>query len=204
MTSAVSPCAKSWGYDLSDENRRLFAMKRRTFVSSIAASTLLGCASEPRELAASPEFIVENAAERTISALPPALLFWRIENFSTLAEARAVAASMSLAAEFSGRVWLVTLGERGALTPGATPVAEIGPVPRIQAQRYTLRLNHAHAPPGIDIGSQSSGIRGFLRACRSTQPTHRAWRCARQRWRDHERPHARHGDATAEYGREAS
>jgi hypothetical protein len=123
-------------------------MRRRSFIEIVAASALVGCVSPPRNLPASPDFVVVNAAERTISALPPSPMFWRIENFPTLPEAQAASQPMSLAAEVSGRVWLATLGERGARTPGAAFVAEIGPVPRIEADRYTLRLNHAHAPPG--------------------------------------------------------
>lgn len=123
-------------------------MQRRTFVELIAASALFGCVSPPRELPTSPDFAVRSIAERTIDALPQSPMFWRIEIFPTLREAQDAAGPMSLSAEASGRAWLVTLGERGALTPGATHVAVIGPVPRIQAVRYKLRLNHAHAPPG--------------------------------------------------------
>lgn len=114
----------------------------------LALAALTGCASAPEELPASPDFVVENVAERTLDALPDGALYWRVETFASLDAARTAATPTSLAAAVSGRFWLVTLGARGAVTPGATNVAEIGPVPRIQARRYTLRLNHAHAPPG--------------------------------------------------------
>jgi quercetin dioxygenase-like cupin family protein len=120
-------------------------MHRRTFAIALLISA---CASRPEELPASPDFVVENAGERTLDELPAGDLYWRIETFPSLAAARAAAASASIAAEVSGRYWLVTLGQRGATTPGATHVAELGPVPRFDAERYTLRLNHAHAPPG--------------------------------------------------------
>jgi quercetin dioxygenase-like cupin family protein len=120
----------------------------RTALTSLALFALSACASAPEDLPASPDFIVENAAERTLEALPDGPLYWRIETFPSLEAARAAASPTSLAASVSGRFWLVTLGARSAATPGATHVAEIGPVPRIEARRYTLRLNHAHAPPG--------------------------------------------------------
>jgi quercetin dioxygenase-like cupin family protein len=123
-------------------------MNRRRFTLMIGTGALIGCASPPLDLPASPDFIVENVAERTIDTVPPSPMFWRLENFPTLDEARAASGPNSLAAEVSGRVWLVTLGGRGARTADAVFVAEIGPVPRIEANRFTLRLNHAYAPPG--------------------------------------------------------
>jgi mannose-6-phosphate isomerase-like protein (cupin superfamily) len=123
-------------------------MHRRRFIEIIAAGGLVGCASPQRDLPASPDFIVENVGERLITALPRSPMFWRIENLPTLAEAQAASQPTSLVAEVSGRVWLATLGAQGERTPGAAFVAEIGPVPRVEADRYTLRLNHAHAPPG--------------------------------------------------------
>jgi quercetin dioxygenase-like cupin family protein len=123
-------------------------MRRRAFLLAFALGALAACASAPQELSASPDFVVENVAERTLDALPDGPLYWRIETFPSLEAAQAAAGSTSLAAAVSGRFWLVTLGPRGAATVGATSVGEIGPVPRIDAQRYRLRLNHAHAPPG--------------------------------------------------------
>jgi hypothetical protein len=121
-------------------------MIRRSVLLALAATA--ACMSSPAELPASPEFVVENVAERRLDALPNGPLYWRIETFASLEAAQAAATPTSLAAEVSGRFWLATLGERGARTTGATYIAELGPVPRIEARRYLLRLNHAHAPPG--------------------------------------------------------
>jgi mannose-6-phosphate isomerase-like protein (cupin superfamily) len=121
-------------------------MIRRSVLLALAAT--VACMSSPAELPASPEFVVENVAERSLDALPSGPLYWRIETFPSLEAAQAAATLSSLAAAVSGRFWLVTLGERGERTTGATYVAELGPVPRIEARRYLLRLNHAHAPPG--------------------------------------------------------
>ena len=54
----------------------------------------------------------------------------------------------SLIAEVAGKVWVVTLGPKGASTPGGNKVAEIGPVPTIAAPEYLLRLNYGSGPPG--------------------------------------------------------
>jgi quercetin dioxygenase-like cupin family protein len=94
------------------------------------------------------KFFVEMVADKTMEQLPAGPLFWRVENFPTLAAAQAAAGTTSLAAEVSGKVWLFTLGPAGARTPGGTMVVEIGPVPTIVASRYLLRVNHAGGPPG--------------------------------------------------------
>jgi hypothetical protein len=123
-------------------------MRRRQLLLALGAAAVGACASPPEALAPSPEFIVENAGERTLDALPGGQLYWRIETFPSLEAAQAAATPTSIAAAISGRFWLVTLGAHGAATPGGARVAEIGPAPRIQARRFTLRLNHAYAPPG--------------------------------------------------------
>jgi hypothetical protein len=140
--------------------RREGDMRRRRFIEIIAASGLVGCASPARNLPASSDFVVEGVAERAITVLPRSPMFWRIENFPTLQEARAPLLCRChwqrrfLAACGSSR--LVHAGDR---TPGAAFTAEIGPLPRVEAVRYTLRLNHAHAPPGAATSVHPSGVR---------------------------------------------
>ena len=80
--------------------------------------------------------------------MPPGPLFWRIENFPTLAQAQAAAGSTALAAEAAGKAWLFTLGTKGGSSPGGTKVAEVGPVPPFSAREYLLRINSAEALPG--------------------------------------------------------
>jgi hypothetical protein len=94
------------------------------------------------------KFVINNVAEKKLEQLPAGPLFWRLENFPTLAQAQAAAGETSLAAEVSGKVWLFTLGPKSGTTSGGTRVAEIGPVPPISAPEYLLRINHAGGPPG--------------------------------------------------------
>jgi hypothetical protein len=91
---------------------------------------------------------VKPVIEKKVTRLPEGPLFWRIENFPTLAQAQAAAGPTALAAEAAGKVWLFTLGPKGGATPGASKVAEIGPVPQIAASEYLLRINRAGGPPG--------------------------------------------------------
>ena len=101
------------------------------------------------------KFVIKKLAEKKVAELPAGSLYWRIENFATLAQAQAAAGPMGLAAESRGKVWLFTLGPSGGSTPGGTKVAEVGPIPRIVAPQYLLRINEATGAPG-SITSQHS------------------------------------------------
>ena len=87
-------------------------------------------------------------AEKTVTELPSGDLFWRIETFPTLPEAKAAAGKLSLVAEASGRVWLFSLGAAGGSSPGGTKVADVGPIARVSAPEYLLRINEATGPRG--------------------------------------------------------
>jgi hypothetical protein len=92
--------------------------------------------------------VIKPLVEKKVAALPPGELVWRIENFPTLAQAQAAAGEWALATEAAGKVWLFTLGSSGGASPGGTPVAEVGPIPRVAAAQYLLRINNASGPPG--------------------------------------------------------
>ena len=95
-----------------------------------------------------PPLSVRPVIDKKLKELPPGPLFWRIETFDALPQAQAAAGPTALAAEISGKVWLFTLGPAGSATPGATKVAEVGPVPPVKAAEYLIRINHASGPPG--------------------------------------------------------
>jgi hypothetical protein len=115
--------------------------------ASLCALALL---LSPTVAAGQGKFFVTAVAQKKLKDLPPGPLYWRIENFPTLDQAQAAAASSptSLAASVSGKVWLFTLGAKGGSTSGGTEVAEVGPVPAFAAPEYMLRINHAGGPPG--------------------------------------------------------
>jgi hypothetical protein len=118
-----------------------------------AALALFLCAmvtlgSAPSGAQQPPALSVKPVVEKKLKELPPGPLFWRIETLPTLSQAQAAAEPTALAAEVSGKVWLFTLGPKGGATAGAVKVAEVGPVPPVQAPEYLLRINHASGPPG--------------------------------------------------------
>ncbi len=83
-----------------------------------------------------------------MATLPPGELYWRIDNFPALEQARSGAGEWALATESAGKVWLFTLGAAGGSSPGGVKVAEVGPIPRVAAAEYLLRINEASGPPG--------------------------------------------------------
>ena len=84
------------------------------------------CTVQPAA-AADGVYVVKPVAEKRVKQLPDGPLYWRIENFPTLAQAQAAIGTdrwnpntvsydgaTSLAAEVAGKVWLFTLGPKGA------------------------------------------------------------------------------------------
>ena len=91
---------------------------------------------------------IKPLAEKKVAELPAGELFWRVENFSTVEQAQAAAGPDSLVAQAAGRVWLFTLGRTGQKSSGGDKVAEVGPILRISAREYLLRINEARGAPG--------------------------------------------------------
>jgi quercetin dioxygenase-like cupin family protein len=133
---------------------------KRLLIATVTVLVPWLCAAQAT-LAADAVYVVKPIAEKKVKQLPDGPLYWRIENFPTLAQAQAAVgpdrwnpntvsydAATSLAAEVAGKAWLFTLGPKGGATTGGTKVAEIGPVPTITAPEYLLRINYGSGPPG--------------------------------------------------------
>ena len=119
--------------------------------------------SLPLPVTAQQQYVVKPVAQKKIKQLPTGPLYWRVENFPTLADAKAAVGpdgwnpasvryetTTALIAEVAGKIWVVTLGPKDASTPGGSKVAEVGPVPAIAAPEYLLRLNYGSGPPGAE------------------------------------------------------
>jgi quercetin dioxygenase-like cupin family protein len=116
-------------------------------VLALAASTAIAAAL-PAAALAEAKFTVSPLAELKVTELPADPLYWQVRSYPSIGEAEAAAdpGSTSLAAEFDNRAWLFTL--RSGTDAGAAEVVQIGPVPRVAAEEYLLRINSAVAPPG--------------------------------------------------------
>jgi hypothetical protein len=100
-------------------------------------------------------FYVKQIAEKKVAELPAGELFWHLETFDTKDQAQQAAGPLGLVGESAGKVWLFTLGPAGGASKGGTKVAEIGPVPRIDAKEYLLRINEAGGPQGSATGAHT-------------------------------------------------
>src|SRR5688572_22295765 len=104
--------------------------------AALAAASFFGSTPARAQHHAGPPVL----AEKKVSSLPQGALYWRIDNFRTVAAARAVAGNTGLVAEAAGKVWLFSLGPAGMAPAGGTKVAEIGPLPRVSAPEYSLQV----------------------------------------------------------------
>jgi quercetin dioxygenase-like cupin family protein len=89
-------------------------------------------------------------AEKKLTTLPAGPLYWEVETFATAPNADATATSLSAAA--GGKTWRFTLAPKGTATPGGTKMAEIGPIPPVEAPEYLLRVISVNGPRGAGSG----------------------------------------------------
>ena len=133
------------------------------FLVGLVAFVALGPCLLPTAVVAQTPLHITALAERKVTELPPGETVWRIETFPALAQAQAAAGPWALAAESAGKVWLFTLGPAGGSSPSGTRVAEVGPIPRVTAPQYLLRINEASGPPGsITPVHSHTGSEAFL------------------------------------------
>ena len=111
-------------------------------ITAFGAGLLAGAANAQQAL------VIKPLAEKRVSDLPAGDLYWRIDNFPSREQAAAAAGPWSLATEADGKVWLFTLGAAGGASPGGVKAAEVGPIARVVATQYLLRINEASGPPG--------------------------------------------------------
>lgn len=111
-------------------------------VAALAAGLMTSVALAQQPLS------VKALAEKKVDELPKGELFWRIETFPSLEQAKAAAGEWSLPVDSGGKAWLFTLGSAGGAGAKGTKVGEVGPITRIVAQHYLLRINDASGSPG--------------------------------------------------------
>jgi hypothetical protein len=122
-------------------------MVKRILTCTIAV-LVCGLSITPQTAIAQQALVVKALAEKKITELPTGPLYWRLENFPTRAQAEAAAGPAALVAESGGKIWLFTLGPTGGSSPDGSKVAEVGPLPKVVAKEYLLRVNEASGPPG--------------------------------------------------------
>jgi hypothetical protein len=87
-------------------------------------------------------------AEKIVDALPSEPLYWSVNSFGTLDQAKKAAGAYSLAAESDGKAWLFTLGPKAGSSNGGTAVVDAGPITPPKASRFLLRISESITTPG--------------------------------------------------------
>ena len=143
---------------------------------------------------------IKPLAEKRVDGLPEGALFWRIENFASASEAAAAATPWSLSVQAAGKVWLFTLGKpRWGRAERAARVTEVGPIPRVSATEYLLRINEATGVPGSVTPVHSHpGSEAFYVLQGQQEHPRRARRPAHRRRQGGSRPRSRPADAGLE------
>jgi quercetin dioxygenase-like cupin family protein len=118
-------------------------MRRKLLAAVIPGLLLLSCPATAQQ-----GFFAKPLAERKVADLPSGNLFWHLATFDGKEQAQQAAGPHGLVAEYDGKVWLFRLAQAGEDPKGGMKVAEIGPIPRITAQEYLLRVNEAGGPTG--------------------------------------------------------
>jgi quercetin dioxygenase-like cupin family protein len=87
-------------------------------------------------------------ARRTVSGFPDGPVIWTLETFATRAAAEHAMTPTGAIVEAEHKFWLMTVGSHRASPPGATRVADVGPLPLPSAKSYEILLAHVAVPPG--------------------------------------------------------
>ena len=130
----------------------------------VSGAFLLSSAAVAQQDQPAGSLVLKAIAERKVATLPAGRpgLYWRVENFPSLAQAQAAAGPTGLAAEAVGKAWLFTLAPKGGSSAGGTKVAEVGPLPTVVAPQYLLRINEGSGPPGsITVVHTHPGTEAF-------------------------------------------
>ena len=115
------------------------------FIAVLTSGILLSASAA---IAQPSPLVIKPLAEKKVTELPAGPLFWRIENFKTVAQAQNAAGPTGLVAEGGGKIWLFVLGPAGTGSPEGTKIADVGPLPPVLARQYLLRINESTGTPG--------------------------------------------------------
>ena len=88
-------------------------------------------------------------AHQPIGQINKAETFWHLDAYATEGAAEAAKASSSVVVKSLGRVWLLTIADKGWTPSGGERIAEIGPLPVIGGETYSAQYMEAIFTPGM-------------------------------------------------------
>jgi hypothetical protein len=112
---------------------------------------LVGCPDSPAPGKRARGMDCAIVAHTVFNELPKGSLVLRVENFSSIGEARKAASAASSVVEARDQVWLLTLANKGERSKGGVFVAEVGPLPPIPpASKYEMQVADADFSPAMN------------------------------------------------------
>jgi hypothetical protein len=88
-------------------------------------------------------------AREVLGKLPQMPLFWHLDTYSTRAAADAAKGPRGTVVESIGKIWLFTVAGPGWRPIGGDRVAEIGPLPLVEADQYAAVYMEGLFEPGM-------------------------------------------------------
>jgi hypothetical protein len=88
-------------------------------------------------------------AREVLGKLPQVPLFWHLDTYPTRAAADAARGPRGTVVESLGKIWLFTVAGAGWRPIGGDRVAEIGPLPLVEADRYAAVYMEGVFAPGM-------------------------------------------------------
>ena len=88
-------------------------------------------------------------ARAVFADLPAVPLFWHLDKYPSRAAAEAARGPRGTTVESLGEIWLFTIAEAGWRPQGGERVAEIGPLPLVEARQYAAVYMEGVFKPGM-------------------------------------------------------
>ena len=88
-------------------------------------------------------------AREVLEQLPQGLLFWHLDTYPNRAVADAAKGPRGTVVESFGKIWLFTIAGAGWRPIGGEHIAEIGPLPLIEAEHYAALYMEGVFAPGM-------------------------------------------------------
>jgi quercetin dioxygenase-like cupin family protein len=88
-------------------------------------------------------------AQQSVGQLAKPETFWYLDAYATLAEAEAAKTVGGAVVQSLGKIWLLTIADKGWRPSGGERIAEIGPLPIVAGQIYSAQYMEAIFTPGM-------------------------------------------------------
>jgi hypothetical protein len=112
-------------------------------------------------------------ADQSLGQLKKSEIFWHLDAYPTRADAERAKGTRGAVVESLGKIWLLSIEDKGWRPTGGERIAEIGPLPIDATEAYSAQYMEAIFTPGMT--APAHGTRGLVHAERRNVPGDSAW-----------------------------